>query len=138
MKENEFDKEFCNNNLDEIMQNTINNLKNILKTNTVVGDPIVIDDIKIIPVCKVNVGIIIGGGELSHNNKKIYKNYPITAGTGSGFNVIPIGFVIMQDKKVKFINIEMNTLESNFSKAVNMLLEKITNKKEIKDEKFNV
>lgn len=136
MQDKEYKNESYNNNLDEIIQNTISNLKNILKTNTVVGEPIVIDNIKIIPVCKVNVGIILGGGELSHN-KKFNKTYPITAGTGSGFNVIPIGFVIIQDNKTRFINIEINTLENNFSKAINMLLEKITNKKEIKDEKFN-
>ena len=136
MQEKEHKNETYNNNLDEIIQNTISNLKKILKTNTVVGEPIIIDDIKIIPVCKINVGIILGGGELSHI-KKYNKNYPITAGTGSGFNVIPIGFVIIQDNKTKFINVEINTLENNFSKAVNMLLEKITNKKEINDEKFN-
>ena len=127
MQEKEHKNETYNNNLDEIIQNTISNLKKILKTNTVVGEPIIIDDIKIIPVCKINVGIILGGGELSHI-KKYNKNYPITAGTGSGFNVIPIGFVIIQDNKTKFINVEINTLENNFSKAVNMLLEKITNK----------
>lgn len=137
MKEREFEQKDIKNNLDEIMQNTIKNIKNILRVNTVVGEPITIDGIKIIPVCKVNVGMVIGGGELSHNNKKVHKNYPITAGTGSGFNVIPIGFVIMQDKNVKFINIEIDTLEGNFSKAINMLLEKITNKKEISDEKYS-
>lgn len=137
MQDKEYKNESYNNNLDEIIQNTISNLKNILKTNTVVGEVIVIDNIKIIPVCKINVGIILGGGELSHN-KKINKAYPITAGTGSGFNVIPIGFVIIQDNKAKFINIEINTLENNFGKAVNILFEKLTNKKEIKDEKFNI
>jgi len=136
MKEREFKDENYNSNLDEIIQNTISNIKNILKTNTVVGEPIVIDNIKIIPICKINVGIILGGGELSHI-KKYNKNYPITAGTGSGFNIIPIGFVIIQDNKTKFISVEINTLENNFSKAINMLLEKITNKKELDDEKYN-
>ena len=50
-----------NNPIGELMQNTMESVKNILKVDTVVGDPIYTPDgITLVPISKISVGF--GGG----------------------------------------------------------------------------
>ena len=62
-----------NNPIGELMQNTMESVKNILKVDTVVGDPIYTPDgITLVPISKISVGFG-GGGKLKifllFNNK---------------------------------------------------------------------
>ena len=58
-----------NNPIGELMQNTMESVKNILKVDTVVGDPIYTPDgITLVPISKVSVGF--GGGGVEFNSKK--------------------------------------------------------------------
>ena len=58
-----------NNPIGELMQTTMENVKNILKVDTVVGDPIYTPDgITLVPISKISVGF--GGGGVEFNSKK--------------------------------------------------------------------
>ena len=53
-----------NNPIGELMQNTMESVKNILKVDTVVGDPIYTPDgITLVPISKISVGF--GGGMIN-------------------------------------------------------------------------
>ena len=57
-----------NNPIGELMQTTMENVKNILKVDTVVGDPIYTPDgITLVPISKISVGF--GGGGVEFNSK---------------------------------------------------------------------
>ena len=57
------------NPIGELMQTTMDNVKNMLKVDTVVGDPIVTPDgITLVPISKISVGF--GGGGVEFGNKK--------------------------------------------------------------------
>ena len=54
-----------NNPIGELMQNRMESVKNILKVDTVVGDPIYTPDgITLVPISKISVGFGGGGVEL--------------------------------------------------------------------------
>ena len=57
-----------NNKLSEMMQSTMNNIKNLVEVNNIVGEPIVTPDGQtIIPVSKLSFGFGgAGGGEHAH------------------------------------------------------------------------
>ena len=58
-----------NNPIGELMQNTMESVKNILKVDTVVGDPIYTPDgITLVPISKISVGF--GGGGVELGSKK--------------------------------------------------------------------
>ena len=58
------------NPIGELMQATMDNVKNMLKVDTVVGDPIYTPDgITLIPISRVSVGF--GGGGVEFTGKKI-------------------------------------------------------------------
>ena len=62
------------NPIGELMQNTMENVRNILKVDTVVGDPIYTPDgITLVPISKISVGF--GGGGVEFNTKKVGENH---------------------------------------------------------------
>ena len=93
-----------NNPIGELMQNTMENVRNILKVDTVVGDPIYTPDgITLVPISKISVGF--GGGGVEFNNKKVGENRPYGGGNATGVKIEPMGFLIIKDGTVRMINV---------------------------------
>ena len=107
-------KKIMKQNVDEIIQNTLSNIKKIIDTNTIVGEPIVLGVTTIIPVSKVSVGLITGAGEMY--NKRA-SNLPFAGGSGSGFNLTPMGFISVTNDKVKFLPIDGSIVYSDLITA---------------------
>ena len=92
------------NPIGELMQNTMENVRNILKVDTVVGDPIhTPDGIMLVPISKISVGF--GGGGVEFGSKKEGERRPYGGGNATGVKVEPIGFLIIKDGVVRMINV---------------------------------
>ena len=68
-----------NEKIESLMRQAIAKIKDIVDTNTVIGNPInCADGTMIIPITKVTIGFIAGGGEYSQNipPKNAKKEYP--------------------------------------------------------------
>ena len=93
-----------NNPIGALMQNTMDSVKNILKVDTVVGDPIYTPDgITLVPISKVSVGF--GGGGLELTPKKQGDTRPYGGGNATGVKIDPIGFLVIKDGTVRMINV---------------------------------
>ncbi len=96
------------NNSKEYIVKSIKDFGDILSANSVVGTPILTDIGKtIIPVLKVTVGYLGGGGE--YGDIKLFtkeKSHPFAGGSGAIVNMSPCGFLIADDKSVNFIKVE--------------------------------
>lgn len=94
------------NPIENIMTQTLNNLKNLIDVNTVIGKPVLSGDgvHTIIPISKLSMGFLVGGGEYNEKNKK--ENYPYAGGTGAGISVTPVGFLICNGVSHKLITLE--------------------------------
>lgn len=103
--------------MSEVIKETIDKIKSIADTKTVIGDPItLIDGMTIIPVSKVSVGAGIGGGEYGAKKNKKKENSEVTTtdnfggGGGTGITVTPVAFlVVTSDGEAKLLNIGENT-----------------------------
>ena len=92
-----------NNPIGELMQNTMENVKNILKVDTVVGDPIYTPDgIMLVPISRISVGF--GGGGVEFNSKKAGER-PYGGGNATGVKIEPMGFLIIKDGVVRMVNV---------------------------------
>ena len=92
------------NPIGELMQNTMENVKNILKVDTVVGDPIYTPDgITLVPISKISVGF--GGGGVEFGDKKGGDVRPYGGGNGTGVRIDPIGFLVIKDGTVRMVNV---------------------------------
>ena len=92
------------NPIGELMQNTMESVKNILKVDTVVGDPIFTPDgITLVPVSKISVGF--GGGGVEFSSKKPGDARPYGGGNATGVKIDPIGFLVIKEGTVRMVNI---------------------------------
>lgn len=105
-----------NSHVEDMLSAAIEKIKNIADTKTVIGEPVEIDGAKVIPVIKISVGLVAGGGEYSANSKlaKKAKAYPFAGGTGTGISVQPIGFLYISSDLVKYIKLDSETVLEKF------------------------
>lgn len=118
-----------NDKIENLMKNAIVKIKDMIDVNTVIGNPInCFDGTLIIPITKVTVGFIAGGGEYSQNipPKNAQKEYPFAGGSTAGFNISPIGFLIGKSGNLKIITLDN---KSNFETILKMVKEMTKNLK---------
>ena len=94
-----------NKKIESLMQQAMTKIKDIIDVNTIVGNPIVCEEITIIPITKVVVGFVAGGGEYSQveKPKKQTEEYPFAGGASAGVSVLPIGFIMIDKNGYQFI-----------------------------------
>jgi len=90
------------NKISELMDVTMSKIKQLVDTNTIIGNPITTPDgITVIPVSKVSFGFGSGGG--TGNGSTRGTGY--MGGNGAGVKVDPIGFLIIKDGACRMLNI---------------------------------
>ena len=111
--------------LPNMLESTIQKIREMLDVNTVVGTPITTPDgVTIIPVSKVSVGF--GGGGTDFANNKGGEN-PFGGGVGGGVNVTPICFLIVKDGAVRMLPVAApaNTTPDRIVEMVPDVLDKV-------------
>ncbi|MBQ3047779.1 MAG: GerW family sporulation protein [Clostridia bacterium] len=104
--------------VENVLDQTLKNLKTIVDVDCIVGNPINYNDTTIIPISKISVGFIGGGGEYDTKKKKSNNlNMPFAGGSGGGCNLTPIGFLVVMKEKVEFLKVDN---ESNIEKIINL------------------
>lgn len=89
----------------ELLRDAVTSVKSILDIDSVIGTPIVNDEnIIVVPITKMSVGFVSLGGELEGKFAKEIKTLPL-GGIGGGANISPMGFLVIDGDKVKFVNI---------------------------------
>lgn len=95
--------------IEEIMKSAMQQIRTMIDVNTVIGKPIELEKgVSIIPITKVIVGLVAGGGEYSENtlSKQKSTEYPFAAGSGSGFQIVPVGFLMKENGSYKMIDVD--------------------------------
>ena len=87
----------------DLMQTTLENIKDMVDVNTVIGEPIpTANGPTIIPVSKVSFGFLAGGGEYDLN-KLPDTETPFAGGGGAGVSVQPVGCLVVGPDGVKVL-----------------------------------
>ena len=125
------------NKISEIMQTAIEEIKSMVDADTIIGNPIAISNMTVIPVSKITYGLASGGVDLNtkNNQSKIFGG-----GGGAGVSVVPVCFIAVKDGDAKILNISYSDdLTSKAVALVPELFEKIkslfkTKKEDSKEE----
>lgn len=109
--------------IESLMGTTMENIKDMVDVNTVVGDPVETGDgMTIIPISRVSFGFLSGGGDYTVEEKKgavrtiEAETLPFAGGTGAGVSVYPMGFLVVGNGQVKM-------LPTNYSTPVDRVME---------------
>lgn len=107
--------------LPNMLENTIQKIREMVDVNSVIGQPISTPDgVTIIPVSKVSAGFGGGGSDFA-------KNEAFGGGVGGGVSVTPICFLIVKDGNVRMMPVATpaNTTADRIVEMVPDTLDKI-------------
>lgn len=121
-----------NNKIDEIMNSAMKNIKSIIDVNTVIGTPLEnTDGVTIIPISKVTMGFLAGGGEYGESLKK-FNEFPFAGGSGAAVTLNPVGFLVGTGPNLKIISLENSGSIEKLVEGAAELIAKFTDKKVFK------
>ena len=100
-----------------LMNTTMEKIKEMIDVNTIIGDPITSPDgTLIIPVSKVSYGFAAGGSDLP--TKKENKDC-FGGGSGAGVTIQPVAFLTVYQGDVRLVSVDRD--EGTADKLVNMI-----------------
>lgn len=95
-----------------LMRTTMENLKEMVDVNTIIGDPVETPDGSVIlPVSKVGFGFAAGGSEFERQqvNHGPGADHPFGGGSGGGVSITPVAFLVVGKQGIRSIPLENTT-----------------------------
>ncbi|MEG1524078.1 MAG: GerW family sporulation protein [Clostridia bacterium] len=96
--------------LETIMQSTLSELKQLVDVDTIIGKPVQLGDGRLVmPVSRVSLGFVSGGGEYSTKNPVMNagltldssnRPYPFAGMLTAGVSIMPVAFLSVSDEHV--------------------------------------
>lgn len=114
-------------NLPNMIDTTIEKIREMVNANTVVGEPITTPDgVTLIPVSKISIGLGGGGSDFVSKNVNRHEN-PFAGGVGAGVKVSPVAFLVIKEGSVRMLPIAVpaNTTADRIVEMVPDTLDKI-------------
>ncbi|MBN1893692.1 sporulation protein [bacterium] len=112
--------------IEELVKTVLAELKEISQTETVVGKPITVDDMTVIPVSRISMGFGAGGGDMQKSTGR-------GQGTGGGIAIEPKAFLVLRKNKVDLISLQEG--EMTFGKVVELIPQIVNRLKSMKETK---
>lgn len=122
--------------IENIMKTTMENIKEMIDVNTIVGDAVeTIDGTVIIPISRVSFGFVAGGGEYHQGDMESSQKSnmsdidnkvpPFAGGSGAGVSVSPIAFLVVGQGQTKLLPVQYNTPYDRIVEMVPQILNEI-------------
>ena len=122
------------NPLNDLMHTTMEKVREMADTNTIVGEPIITPDgVTLIPVSKISFGFGSGGGSYGKNPNQ----EQFGGGSGAGVKIDPVAFLVVKDGVTRVLPVAVPPA-STMDRIVDMIpdlldkVEKYNDKKEAK------
>lgn len=102
--------------IEALMKTAMENIKEMVNVNTVVGDPVESPDgTVIIPVSRVSCGFAAGGGEFEASSKdggngQDQQTPFFGGGSGGGVSVKPVGFLVVGKGQIRLLPVDNNAI----------------------------
>lgn len=112
--------------IDNLVGSVLSQIREMIKTETVVGDPITVQDVVLIPVSRVSLGFGAFGGKTENQQGD-------GEGTGGGVVVDPIAFIAIRGDQVSLITVREEA--TGVGKIIDMIPGVIDKVKGMKEKK---
>lgn len=121
--------------IESLIDVSLDKIRSLIDVNCVIGNAINMPDgSSIVPISKVSIGFVAGGGEYNDlNAKRNSADFPMAGGTGGGFTVTPVGFFVVEKDKYKIIHADKSTAYMGLIKNATDVLKKFVEKQKWKN-----
>lgn len=111
--------------VENLMKSTMENLKDMIDVNTVIGNAIETKDgAYVIPVSKLSFGFASGGSEFSNEKQNLSSTvFPFGGGSGAGVSVKPVAFLVVKQDSVRMLPIDQDTTYDRIVDTVPQVLD---------------
>ena len=93
-----------NHPLPDFLGNAVEHIKEMIDSNTVIGDPIKTPEgVTILPVSKIKIGYAGGGTDFAPKNYPANKANAFGGGTGAGVTISPVAFLVINGENVRLL-----------------------------------
>ena len=109
--------------IQDMMGTTIDKIRQMVDSSTIIGDPIKVDDTTtIIPVSRVTFGFAAGGSDVGASPSKQASG----GGSGAGVSVTPVAFLVVSGGNVRTVQLvdKASTLDNAIA-ALPELIQKL-------------
>jgi uncharacterized spore protein YtfJ len=119
------------NNVVDILKGVVGELREIARSETIIGEPVTVGDKTVIPVVKISVGFGAGGGQ--GEDEKSRSGFG--GGGGGGTKIEPAAFIIIDDKGVSLLPLAKGKWENiidtipGIAKKISKLKDKLKKEK---------
>ena len=121
-----FSSRFTMNPLDNLINSTLENLREIIDVNTIVGDAIPLnDDGVILPISKVSLGFVSGGSDIPSTDPP---EYPFGGASGAGVSLKPVAFLVIKRDNIRLLPLDASTTIDKLVDRVPQLIDIIKGK----------
>lgn len=121
------------NPLSDLMRSTLDKVREMVDTNTIVGQPITTaDGVTLIPISRVNIGFGGGGGDYGKAQPRGFGG-----GSGAGVKIDPVAFLVIKDGITRVLPVAIPPA-STVDRVIDMvpdLLDRVENFFDKKEEK---
>ena len=112
-----------------IMEKTLDNLKTLTDGEAVIGKAIYAPDgTMVLPVSKVTVGMVSGGGEYGY--QKLNGDFSGAGAGGAGVSITPLGFLLLGKDKNGFIKLDAQEDGNKWLNVAQSVVKMFSKKKE--------
>ena len=125
-----------NETINDLISSSMEKIKTIVDSSTIVGEKVTTDDgTTIIPISKISVGYVVGGGEYADlSSRRVANHFPMAGGSSGGMSVTPVGFLVITSTEVNFVNVENKSLYQTMLNMFNTLTSKFENAEQQNEE----
>ena len=117
--------------IEGLMKTAMENIKEMVDVNTVVGDPVESPDgTVIIPISRVSCGFAAGGGEIEASggegkDGQEQQSPFFGGGSGGGVSVQPVGFLVVGNGSVRLLPVDNNVIADRIIDMAPQLLSQL-------------
>lgn len=126
--------------IENLMKNTMENIKDMIDVNTIVGDALnTSDGTTIIPISRVSFGFASGGSEFSSQkqSEEDMSEYPFGGGSGAGITLKPVAFLVIKEDKVRLLSLDQKNSYDRLIDNVPQIIDMFRNKNSEDDIDFS-
>ena len=89
--------------INDLVNTTMEKVRAMADVNTLIGQPIQVGEITLIPVSRLTFGFAGGGSDFTTKTQKVEQNSPFGGGTGASAQLEPVAFLIVKGDNVRLL-----------------------------------
>ncbi len=88
-----------NHPINDLMSTTMDKIRTMVDSNTIIGQPIITGDVTLIPVSRLSFGFASGGSDFSTKSR----SDSFGGGSGASAKLEPVAFLVVRGENVKLL-----------------------------------